>query len=76
MERKLLTRYEADLARIASGLTPERMEAAAGLANIPSLIRGFGHVKAANAAKADAERERLLARFDKPEAPRRLQAAE
>ena len=76
MERKLLARYEADLARIASGLTPERMDAAAGLANIPSLIRGFGHVKAANATKADAERERLLARFDKPEAPQRLQAAE
>ncbi|HWK15487.1 MAG TPA: indolepyruvate ferredoxin oxidoreductase family protein [Rhizobiaceae bacterium] len=76
MERKLLARYEADLARIASGLTPERMDAAAGLANIPSLIRGFGHVKAANATKADVERERLLARFDKPEAPQRLQAAE
>ena len=76
MERKLLARYEADLARIASGLTPERMDAAACLANIPSLIRGFGHVKAANATKADAERERLLARFDKPEAPQRLQAAD
>jgi indolepyruvate ferredoxin oxidoreductase len=77
MERRLLSDYESDLDRIAETLSPERIEAAAALASVPSLIRGFGHVKAANAAKAAGERERLTARLSEhPEAPKTLQAAE
>jgi indolepyruvate ferredoxin oxidoreductase len=77
MERRLLSDYESDLDRIAETLSPERIEAAAALASVPSLIRGFGHVKAANAGKAAGERERLTARLSEhPEAPKTLQAAE
>ncbi len=65
MERHLLARYQEDLALIRDTLTPERLDAACALASVPSLIKGFGHVKAANAEKADAERLRLLERLRK-----------
>ena len=38
-----------------------QIEAAAALASVPALIRGYGHVKQANVEKAAGERERLLA---------------
>ncbi|MEO3384728.1 indolepyruvate ferredoxin oxidoreductase family protein [Mesorhizobium sp. CAU 1741] len=76
MERRLLDVYEADLDRIAIALAPGRIDAAAALASVPSLIRGFGHVKHANAAKAAQERARLLARLDEPVADNTLKAAE
>ncbi|MDN5926239.1 MAG: indolepyruvate ferredoxin oxidoreductase family protein [Hyphomicrobiales bacterium] len=77
MERRLLAEYESDLDRIAGVLSPERIDAAAALASVPALIRGFGHVKAANATKAAGERERLTARFlHGLKAPDILQAAE
>lgn len=60
MEKRLLADYEGDLDRIAGALSPERVDAAVALASVPTLIRGFGHVKAANAAKAAGERERCL----------------
>jgi indolepyruvate ferredoxin oxidoreductase len=77
MEKRLLTEYESDIDRIAAALSPGRIEAGVALASVPSLIRGFGHVKAANAVKAADERERLVARLrDGPETADRLQAAE
>jgi indolepyruvate ferredoxin oxidoreductase len=77
MEKRLLAEYESDIDRISGALSPERIEAAAALASVPSLIRGFGHVKAANAAKAAGERERLTSRFlHGLEASEVLQAAE
>ena len=60
MEKRLLAEYETDLDRIAEALSPGRIDAAVALASVPSLIRGFGHVKSANAAKAAGERERCL----------------
>jgi indolepyruvate ferredoxin oxidoreductase len=77
MEKRLLAEYESDIDRISGALSPERIEAAAALASVPSLIRGFGHVKAANVAKAAGERERLVSRLlHGPETPKVLQAAE
>jgi indolepyruvate ferredoxin oxidoreductase len=77
MERRLLSEYESDLDRIADVLSAERIEAAVALASVPSLIRGFGDVKAANATKAAGERERLMVRLNNgPEAAKTLQAAE
>ena len=77
MERRLLARYEADLETVRSGLNARNVEAAAALLSVPSLIRGFGHVKAGNVEKANAERERLLARFGKEDTvSNALQAAE
>ena len=75
-ERALLRDYEADLDRIAAGLAPDKLAAAAALASVPALIRGFGHVKKAHAIKAAAERARLLERWLAPSAPAKLEAAE
>jgi indolepyruvate ferredoxin oxidoreductase len=76
MERRLLAQYEADLDRIADELDAQRIEAAAALASVPQLIRGFGHVKQANAAKAEEERRRLVDRFAGSRSGAVLQAAE
>jgi indolepyruvate ferredoxin oxidoreductase len=67
MERGLLAQYEADVDLIVGSLTRDRIEAAAALASVPALIRGYGHVKQASAAKAAGERARLLARLKNPE---------
>ncbi len=75
-ERELLAQYEQDLDLIRGLLSPDRIEAAAALASVPSLIRGYGHVRRASAAAASAERERLLKRLsDASDAPV-LRAAE
>ncbi|WP_309084738.1 indolepyruvate ferredoxin oxidoreductase family protein [Chelativorans sp.] len=76
MERELLAQYEKDLERIEAILAPGRIEAAAALASVPSLIRGFGHVKEGNAKRAAEERARLLVRLEKDEPDPVLQAAE
>ncbi|QDL92135.1 indolepyruvate ferredoxin oxidoreductase family protein [Paroceanicella profunda] len=63
MERALITQYEADMAALMSGIGPRTAEIAEALARLPLQIRGFGHVKAANAAAAEKRREELLAAF-------------
>jgi len=75
-ERAQLARYEADLDLIETLLAPGRLEAAAALAEVPGLIRGYGHVRQASAAKAEAERQRLLERLQSPLPAPELQAAE
>jgi indolepyruvate ferredoxin oxidoreductase len=61
MERRLLADFEARLDEIAAGLTPANHAAAVALAELPMTIRGFGHVKEANVAKAKASEAELLA---------------
>ncbi|MBX3569551.1 MAG: indolepyruvate ferredoxin oxidoreductase family protein [Rhizobiaceae bacterium] len=63
-ERALLGRYEGDLDLILRRLAPDRIEAAAGLAAVPQMIRGYGHVKDASIRRADPERERLIRRLE------------
>ena len=62
-ERQLLKDYEADLDLIEAKLTAENGATALALAAYPRKIRGFGHVKEAQARPALAERERLLDAF-------------
>ena len=75
-ERALLKQFESDLDEVERSLDAGRIEAAAALAAVPQLIRGFGHVKDANARKAGAERARLLERLRQPAGATRLEAAE
>ncbi|TIX12126.1 MAG: indolepyruvate ferredoxin oxidoreductase family protein, partial [Mesorhizobium sp.] len=75
-ERQLLAQYEADLELIASALSPGGIEAAAALASVPTLIRGYGHVRQASAEKAAGERSRLVERLVKATERPELQAAE
>jgi indolepyruvate ferredoxin oxidoreductase len=76
MERRLIAEYEADLDLIEKHLAPASADAAAALASVPALIRGYGHVKAGNAAKAEGERTRLIDRLVALPAKPALQAAE
>ena len=76
MERALLATYRGDLDLIRASLATATVDAAAALASVPSIVRGYGHIKEANAAKANAERERLLARLAGDHAEDKLEAAE
>ena len=76
LERKLLRQYESDLDLIAERLSPATVEAAAGLAAVPELIRGYGYIRLAAIDKALPERERLLERLLGMNTLPELQAAE
>ena len=63
MERALIAQFEADMAEILPKVTPETMEVARELAELPLSIRGYGPVKAQAEAMAAKRREALLAAF-------------
>ncbi len=63
-ERRLLKDYEADLDAIESKLSVANRTAALALAAYPLRIRGFGHVKEAQARPVLAEREALVKALD------------
>jgi indolepyruvate ferredoxin oxidoreductase len=63
MERALIREYEADMATILPKVTAETMDIAVSRAELPLQIRGFGPVKAANAAAAGARRQELMSLF-------------
>jgi indolepyruvate ferredoxin oxidoreductase len=75
-ERQLLREYEADLDLIDRQLAASNHEAAVALAAIPSLVRGFGHVREASMQRAAGERVRVLERLKDRATAGRLQAAE
>ncbi len=65
-ERKLLRDYLATLDTIEAKLSAANSGIAVVLAGYPRKIRGYGHVKEAQARPALAERERLLQAFQMP----------
>jgi indolepyruvate ferredoxin oxidoreductase len=73
-ERRLLAEYEALLDEIVAGLGAANHRVAVELALLPLEIRGFGHVKDANIARAKATEAALLRRFRSPSAPHALAA--
>ncbi|MBF0392174.1 MAG: indolepyruvate ferredoxin oxidoreductase family protein [Alphaproteobacteria bacterium] len=75
MERGLIDEYRAALDEVLAGLTAANHALAVEIAALPSTMRGFGHVKAANVAKAKARERDLMARFRNP-ADARCEAAE
>jgi len=75
-ERRLLADYEAVLHTIEKDLSTTNFDLALALAAYPRKIRGYGHVKRAQAAPALAERERLLKAFLEPESAPLAEAAE
>jgi indolepyruvate ferredoxin oxidoreductase len=54
MERALIGEYEQAIDRALARLTPETLPLIVELAALPEKMRGFGHVKEANVAKAKA----------------------
>jgi len=59
-ERQLLADYEELLSTLCGTLSADNHAVAAELAAYPDKIRGFGHVRQAQAGPALAERDRLL----------------
>jgi indolepyruvate ferredoxin oxidoreductase len=74
-ERQAIVDYEALAAELIDGLTERNYGLAAEIARLPLKVRGFGHVKEANARAVAEEQAALLARFRDPETPQ-AQAAE
>ncbi|HET7882814.1 MAG TPA: DUF6537 domain-containing protein, partial [Acetobacteraceae bacterium] len=62
-ERALVEQYIADLHAALAALRPETLDIAVAIAELPDMIRGFGPVKDANRAKAETQRQSLLAEF-------------
>ncbi len=67
MERQMIADYEALIERLLAGLTRETLPTAIELAGLPEKQRGFGHVKDRAVQQAEAEKKRLLARFETPQ---------
>ncbi len=65
-ERKMITEYEHLLDEIADRLSPENLDLAIELAELPRSIRGFGHVKRANAEAARARQDELMKKLRAP----------
>jgi len=62
-ERALIERFERRVAELLETLNAENAETARQIAALPLSIRGFGHVKLANLALANAREAELLHRF-------------
>jgi indolepyruvate ferredoxin oxidoreductase len=76
MERRLRDEYLARLETLASSLKPENHALAVEIASIPDDIRGYGHVKEKSVHAAEAKLATLMAKWNAPAAPPRMQAAE
>ncbi len=74
-ERAAVKDYAKLADELIKGLTRENLGLAAEIARLPLKIRGFGHVKAANAEAVTKEQEALMAQFRAPGSPT-AQAAE
>ncbi|HSF96559.1 MAG TPA: indolepyruvate ferredoxin oxidoreductase family protein [Thermohalobaculum sp.] len=75
MERRMIREYRGLMREILRDLDASNAAAAIQLARLPRKVRGFGHVKLANAARAAEERAVLIERFRSGAMPH-LRAAE
>ena len=66
-ERRLVGEYEAVIDEIVGRLAPANHADAVEIAALPLEIRGFGHIKDANLARAKAKEAALLTRLRGPE---------
>lgn len=60
LDRQLLLQYEHDMQAALSDLRAETLPVVIKLASLPQTIRGYGHVRQAQATKAAEVREKLL----------------
>jgi len=75
LERSLIDQFEARVRELLPTLDAQRLAIAAQIASVPMSVRGFGHVKLANLALAQAREAELLHRFDAARYPRPAGAA-
>ena len=64
LERRLAADYQTRIEHIAATLGRHNLDAATAIARQPEDIRGFGHIKLANADKAAARLPDLMAAFE------------
>jgi len=74
-ERRAIRDYRRVMKEVIGAVTPETLATACAIAELPLEIRGFGHVKAANAARAAERQEALLAEFRAAAPPEEDKAA-
>ncbi|MBO0710996.1 MAG: indolepyruvate ferredoxin oxidoreductase family protein, partial [Acetobacteraceae bacterium] len=65
-ERGLIDAYASDMRVVLAALSPQTLDTAVALAEIPDRIRGFGPVKLENWQRAQESRKALLARLSGP----------
>jgi indolepyruvate ferredoxin oxidoreductase len=65
-ERALIEKYEQAVALILEKTTPAHYETAVRLASAPELIRGYGHVKQAGLAQAEAAWAEAAQQLEQP----------
>jgi len=63
MERQLIRDYEEQVEEILAHLAPGNLEDAVALAELPEMVRGFGHVKARHVEAARIRWRELRGRF-------------
>ena len=69
-----IERYREGIETLLAILEPSRLALAVEIASLPERIRGFGHVRAKNAAEADAREVDLMTRFSGAVAVARIAA--
>ena len=75
-ERALIDRFERRVGELLDGLGGDNHAVAVQIASLPLSIRGYGHVKLANLALAQAREAELLHRFAPARYPKPQRAAE
>jgi indolepyruvate ferredoxin oxidoreductase len=71
-ERLLIRQYRQTIDSLLAGLTPDKYQIAVEIAALPERIRGYGHVKADNIARAKQCEAELLAAFSGATVPATL----
>ncbi|OZI27466.1 indolepyruvate ferredoxin oxidoreductase family protein [Bordetella genomosp. 7] len=69
LERELIDEYRDTVQVLLAHLSPANIGQAAGIAAMPDMVRGFGHVKAANIAKYRDGLRRALQNYVPPASP-------
>jgi len=66
-ERQLIIDYEQAIQQVITGLNEDNYTAALGIASLPEIVRGYGHVKEESMLRFDEDLERLLQDFHRSE---------
>ncbi|WP_366553595.1 indolepyruvate ferredoxin oxidoreductase family protein [Aquibaculum sediminis] len=66
-ERRLIGEYEALIGELCEGLNADNHALAVSLASLPDQIRGYGHIKEANIAKVEQQKQELLSSWRNPQ---------
>jgi indolepyruvate ferredoxin oxidoreductase len=64
LDRRIIAEYEADLDAALTDLDTETLEIVMELASLPQVIRGYGHVREAQAKAAATKRVKLIEQLD------------